>query len=70
MLFVVGQFVGEASMMIVFEGFARRAPSRNMTEAVAIPTLGWVIARDNLVVMGKAIEAESLHLVQVENAHH
>jgi hypothetical protein len=54
------------SMMIVFEGFARRAPGSNMTEAVAIPTLGWVTARGNLVLTGKAIETEFIHLVQVE----
>jgi hypothetical protein len=39
-----------------------------MIEAVATPTLGWVRARDNLVVTCKVIEAESLHLVQVEVA--
>jgi hypothetical protein len=55
-------------MMIGFEGFARQMLGRNMTEAVAIRALGWVRAWSNLVVMSKAIEVESLHLVQVESA--
>jgi hypothetical protein len=52
-LLVARQLVGEASMMIEFEGFARRVPGRNMTKAVAIQTLDWVTTRDNPVGHGK-----------------